>query len=156
MSCASCSRRSLLHDIALGTAGLVVLGCGNDHAEPVVDAQPDAPGNPVSMCGGNLCVDLALAPQLDNVGGQLVARAPTAIVIVVCTGPSTYVTVSDICTHLGCLVAFDAALQLLVCPCHGSQFELTGEVVHGPAPKPLQVYENSLDAASQTLTITLS
>jgi Rieske Fe-S protein len=156
MSCASCSRRSLLHGLALGTAGLVALGCGNDHGAPVVDAPADAPPDPVSMCGANLCVDHALAPQLGKVGGQLVAKAPTAIVIVVCTGPSTYVTVSDICTHLGCLVNFDASLQLLVCPCHGSEFELTGMVARGPAAKPLQVYENSLDAASQTLTITLS
>jgi len=146
----------LLHGIALGTAGLVV-GCGNDRGAPIADANyVDAPADPISMCGANLCIDIAQAPELQKVGGQLVANAPTAIVIVVCTAPSTYVTVSDICTHQGCLIGYNASLQLLVCPCHGSEFELSGAVAHGPAFKPLQVYPNSYDAASQTLTIMLT
>jgi cytochrome b6-f complex iron-sulfur subunit len=44
---------------------------------------------------------------------------------------------SLICTHLGCEVALDQSL--LVCPCHGSQFDPLhgGAVLSGPAPAPL-------------------
>jgi cytochrome b6-f complex iron-sulfur subunit len=42
---------------------------------------------------------------------------------------------SLICTHLGCTV--DLAEEGFTCPCHGSQFALTGSVEQGPAALPL-------------------
>lgn len=46
---------------------------------------------------------------------------------------------SLVCTHLGCSVNVTA--KNMACPCHGSLFDLQGEVLKGPADRPLQQLE---------------
>ncbi|MGV9252416.1 FAD-dependent oxidoreductase [Streptomyces sp. NPDC003697] len=46
--------------------------------------------------------------------------------------------VSARCTHMGCLVSFNAAERAWECPCHGSRFDTDGKVVQGPATRPLE------------------
>ncbi|MSP62818.1 MAG: hypothetical protein EXR72_21295 [Myxococcales bacterium] len=45
------------------------------------------------------------------------------------------VALAAVCTHRGCQV--EARPSGYDCPCHGSQFDLDGAVVQGPADRPL-------------------
>jgi len=44
------------------------------------------------------------------------------------------------CTHLGCSVPWDEASGRFACPCHASAFDLRGDVLSPPAPRPLDLF----------------
>ena len=44
------------------------------------------------------------------------------------------------CTHLGCTVPWVATEERFVCPCHASAFDIRGEVLSPPAPRPLDTF----------------
>ncbi len=51
--------------------------------------------------------------------------------------PEGFIALSLVCTHLGCTV--DLQKDGFSCPCHGSRYNESGEVLRGPAKKPLPV-----------------
>ena len=48
---------------------------------------------------------------------------------------------SAVCTHLTCTVGYESDTNTLYCPCHNGRFDLSGNVISGPPPRPLETYE---------------
>ncbi|MEP0764721.1 MAG: Rieske (2Fe-2S) protein [Chloroflexota bacterium] len=49
------------------------------------------------------------------------------------------------CTHLGCAVPWDPAQGKFVCPCHASAFEMDGDLLNPPAPRPLDRFPVTIE-----------
>ena len=56
-----------------------------------------------------------------------------------------FLALSRKCTHLGCTVPWVEKEKKFACPCHGSAFDITGEVINSPAPRPLDIYPVSIE-----------
>ncbi len=93
-------------------------------------------------------------PELGRVGGTIRVepgdgRKP---ILVTRTASDSYVALSLECSHLGCVVRVDG--DLLRCPCHGSVYDRTGEVLNGPAQIQLDSY--TVRAEGELLLLTPS
>lgn len=56
--------------------------------------------------------------------------------------------VSTTCTHLGCELKWNSAELSWDCPCHGSRFTYTGEVIEGPALESIKPLESDMGVSS--------
>jgi menaquinol-cytochrome c reductase iron-sulfur subunit len=52
---------------------------------------------------------------------------------------------SNVCTHLSCRVTWKEGTLGFVCPCHDGIFDIQGEVVAGPPPRPLDTYQTKIE-----------
>lgn len=62
-----------------------------------------------------------------------------------------FYALSAVCTHLGCIVEWKETgipghpEGVIACPCHGSIFNKTGDVIRGPAPRSLDRFKLYLE-----------
>jgi len=73
--------------------------------------------------------------------------------IVINTGEDLPVVLSAACPHMGKKVYWDPAVSALVCPAHGSRFDLAGKPTKGPAKEALNHY--TVKKSGDKLTISL-
>ncbi len=59
---------------------------------------------------------------------------------VIRTSSDELTALSATCTHLRCILQWDQPSGRLVCPCHAGAFDLNGNVVAGPPPRPLETF----------------
>jgi nucleotide-binding universal stress UspA family protein/nitrite reductase/ring-hydroxylating ferredoxin subunit len=74
--------------------------------------------------------------QLEPGEGGIIERHGEAVAAYVDDAGELH-TMSARCTHLGCVVEWNSGDKTFDCPCHGSRFSCQGEVVAGPATRPL-------------------
>ncbi len=63
--------------------------------------------------------------------------------VIVLRAGDRFLAYSAVCTHLGCIVHWEASRKAFLCPCHAAAFDDKGEVIDGPPPAPLRVYRVS-------------
>ena len=68
--------------------------------------------------------------------GGIIDRAGEKIAAFVDAGGELHL-MSARCTHMGCTVAWNPGASTFDCPCHGSRYGPEGQVVNGPAARPL-------------------
>jgi Rieske Fe-S protein len=52
---------------------------------------------------------------------------------------------SDVCTHLGCRVSWYEDQMHYISPCHNGHFDILGNVVSGPPPRPLDEFVTKIE-----------
>lgn len=126
-------RRAFVHQAGASFAACSVLSaCGGVAWTPVPAPQ------------GRVRLDLNRYPELDRRGGSLkILPEGHGDPVYVLEQDGAFIALSPICTHRGCTVDIEG--PRLVCPCHGSTYQRSGEVVKGPAERPLQALGVSAD-----------
>jgi cytochrome b6-f complex iron-sulfur subunit len=61
--------------------------------------------------------------------------------ILINTREGQLIAFSAICTHLTCSVLYDSENESILCPCHNGIFDMSGNVISGPPPAPLESFE---------------
>ena len=138
-------RRDFLHDISQATvaicAGTLLAACSKSSDNNV----PAPPG------GGNALVTANLNSELTSVGSSKISGSVIVIRTAAGNVAASFVALSLICTHQGCTVNYDSAASGFKCPCHGSEYNISGAVTQGPAPSALSKY--TVKVTNNTLTV---
>jgi Rieske Fe-S protein len=97
------------------------------------------------LFGKKLSIDLDQVPKLKEVGGQITIKLEHEDVLFIRDSEKTVRIFNAHCTHKGCIVKYSKKDNRIECPCHGSQYDLNGNVLKGPAPRALQTHPGALE-----------
>ena len=81
----------------------------------------------------SVALPLARAKNLKKVGGSAVLKIKGRTLLFVRDSEETVRAFDAVCTHAQCVVEYNKRRQRIECPCHGSTFDMAGEVLQGPA-----------------------
>lgn len=87
---------------------------------------------------------IASLEELPKDGGKTFKDLQGREVILVNTNEGLK-AISTTCTHLGCKSYWEPDNNRFFCPCHNGVFDVNGNVVSGPPPRPLESYEVEVD-----------
>jgi Rieske Fe-S protein len=142
------TRRGVLAGVGLvGLAGAIT-ACGASSStaagtnstvggSPTAAAVPSVSGTSSATSGGTVvgaAAALSTTSAIPVGGGKIF---DTQLVVVTQPTAGEFKAFSAVCTHMGCTVNQISGGKI-ECPCHGSEYSIaSGDVLRGPAPKPL-------------------
>ena len=131
-------RRQFMNLLTFGTATGTVVGALYPVVKYFLPASSGAAGGGTTAkneLGNDVKASEFLAEHAvgDRVLVQGLKGDPTYLVVTDDKAIGSY-GINSVCTHLGCVVPWNASEGKFMCPCHGSQYDATGKVVRGPAP----------------------
>jgi cytochrome b6-f complex iron-sulfur subunit len=94
-------------------------------------------------------------PELLEKGYKIVRFGPEPVILIR-VAPGDLRAYSATCTHLACIVEYQQAKRRIWCNCHNGEYNLHGQVVAGPPPKPLAKYDVHVLGAADAGTIVIS
>ena len=105
-----------------------------------------------SSQNGIINLNINSSSPLSKAGSAALLQFQNGVLLVDHPSANHFNTLSSICTHQGCTITeYDPSSQNFVCPCHGSVYNSSGQVVSGPAGSPLPSYQSQY--ADGVLTI---
>lgn len=127
-------RRSMLIGAGLGAIGVVVTACSTYGKKPAAESSTQMAQSPATSGASSS----AAAPQPLTKTADVPVGSGVILGDTVVTQPTAgdFKGFSSVCTHAGCKVN-EVVDGTIVCPCHGSRFNLDGSVAKGPAKEPL-------------------
>lgn len=139
-------RRKFLSNVGQATAVVCSVGflasCSKSDDNP--DPNPGGGGGS-SRLTANLATELTAVGSSKINGNVIVVRTAAG------NAAASFSALSLVCTHQQCTVGYDATDNDFKCPCHGSEFTVTGAVVQGPATVALTKYTVAI--SENTLTV---
>ncbi len=131
-------RRQFMNLLTFGSATGVALGALYPVVRYFIPPSSGSAGGGVAAkdaLGNDVLLSKFTAEH--NVGERVLVQGlkgdPTYLVVEGDDAIASY-GLNAVCTHLGCVVPWNASENKYMCPCHGSQYNSEGKVVRGPAP----------------------
>jgi len=123
------------------------------------EGSPNSPSTPATtlpklngqLAGSTVRVNTS-GTALDNIGGAALIESVGGVFLLSRTSTNAFGAIDATCTHEGCTVT-GAAGDIYVCPCHGSRYNRTGQVVNGPAKANLRQYATSVTDGVVTISL---
>lgn len=118
--------------------GLALLEAGWVAVSALLPRKPDVP----LMDGPNV----KIAGPVDRFEPGSVTAFPDGKFYLVRLEDGGFLAVHRKCTHLGCSVPWIADEERFACPCHASAFDIRGDVINAPAPRPLDLLPLTIES----------